>query len=137
MAMRWRLREFLVERGFSLASEISKIIRERTGHIISIQAICVLLNKPPKMLKVKTMNAICDAFYCKVSDFFEVIPRASLRPYATKTRIFGPTSSPKSGRTGPKRRAVAKQRSPSIDFAEFFPDARKFSTQRAIKKKKD
>jgi LacI family transcriptional regulator len=65
------------------ASQISKIILERTGYIISIQAVCDLLNGRPNMLKVKTLQAICDAFYCKLSDFCEVMPLAASKAHVT------------------------------------------------------
>src|SRR5882762_10542273 len=80
MGMKWRLREFLRERGMVRASQIRRTIEERTGYVRTEQAVCDLLNRPPLMLRVETMNAICEAFYCKLSDFCELIPDSASKP---------------------------------------------------------
>ncbi len=128
MEMRWTLREFLKERGITRASQISKIIHERTGYILSIQAVWDLLNGRPKMLKVKTLQAICDAFYCKLSGFCEVMPLAASKAHATMTRSSGAVGSSDSERTGSRQQPGDKRHNASVDFAALFPDARKFSS---------
>ena len=74
MSVKWILREVLAQRGFTTASEISRIIKERTGYRISTQAVCELLNGECKMLRLETTQAFCDAFGFRVSEFFEVVP---------------------------------------------------------------
>ena len=121
MKMTWRLREFLAERGFRRASEISRIIAERTGYKLSTQAVCDLLNSPPKMLRVETIQAICDAFYCRLADFCDVLPHASSREPMRKEVV-------RSTGNGITQKTIAKQRS-SLNFAELFPDAREYAPE--------
>ena len=49
MPTRWKLRELLNERGVKSASEISRSLEE-SGHQLSVQAVCDLLNRQPKMI---------------------------------------------------------------------------------------
>ncbi len=74
MPVVWKLRKVLGARGYTRASQISKIIRARTGYLLSTQAVCDLLNDQPKMLRLETSQALCDAFNCCLSDFVEVVP---------------------------------------------------------------
>jgi|SRR5215212_5114618 hypothetical protein len=74
MSVKWILREVLAQRGFTTASEISRIIQERTRYSISTQAVCDLLNDEPKMLRIETARAFCDAFGLRVSEFFDMEP---------------------------------------------------------------
>ncbi len=129
MEIKWTLREFLRERGITRASQISKIIRERTGYIISIQAVWDLLNGRPKMLRVKTLQAICDAFYCKLSDFCEVMPLAASNAQVTGTQVCDAVSSWNSERAGSRLQPGDKHHNASVDFAGFFPNARKYSSE--------
>ena len=77
MPATWKLREVLKERGANHASEISRIVLEQTGYQLSTQAVCDLLNRQPKMIRLETIQALCDAFYFRLSDVLEVLPIAS------------------------------------------------------------
>lgn len=134
MPVIWNLREWLRERGITRASQVSRIVRERTGYVLSTQAVCDLLNDQPKMLRLETSQALCDAFYCRLSDFFEVMPRAVCRPHVKTTRAFEAVSSRDNsmieteGARDKQRKGQGLSRENSnVDFASFFPDARKFS----------
>jgi hypothetical protein len=74
MSVKWILREVLAQRGFTTASEISRIIQERTRYSISTQAVCDLLNGEPKMLRLQTAQAFCNAFGIRGNEFFEMVP---------------------------------------------------------------
>ena len=74
MSVKWILREVLAQRGFTTASDISRIVQERARYSISTQAVCDLLNGEPKMLRLETAQAFCDAFGLRVSEFFEMGP---------------------------------------------------------------
>jgi putative transcriptional regulator len=115
MGMKWTIRAFLRERGMMRASEIRRVIEEQSGYVLSEQAVCDLLNRPPRMLRVETMNAICKAFYCKLSDFCELIPDSAAKPEVKTQKLKRRQKSDESQRNG------------SVDFAAFFPDARKYS----------
>jgi DNA-binding Xre family transcriptional regulator len=119
MPIKWNLREWLRERGVTRASHVSKIVFDRTGYVLSTQAVCDLLNDQPKMLRLETSEALCDAFYCQLSDFLEVKPRAVSRSRVKKNRQL---------ETGSSRddSMVESRENSKVDFASFFPDARKF-----------
>ncbi len=134
MPVIWNLRDLLKERGITRASEVSRIIRERTGYKLSTQAVCDLLNSQPKMVRIETTVAFCDAFYCRLSDFFEVSPIAGRKPQ-TKARGGGepPSSSndelrPTVSEPGdkPLKDGDLSSEIARIDFASFYPDAHKF-----------
>lgn len=127
MPSNWKLRELLKERGVKSASEISRSVRDQTGYQLSIQAVCDLLNAKPRMIRLETIQAICDSFYIRLSDFLEVLPSAAQKPKRT-TRSVGrkvdQTDTDESGQgvgctTVPRRKE-------KVDFAAFYPDARSF-----------
>ena len=124
MPTSWKLRELLKERGVKSASEISRSL-EKIGYQLSVQAVCDLLNRPPKMIRLETIEAICNAFYIPLSEFLEVLPMASRKPQK-KMRTLQTTSD------GRAQRARDRGVGPSIgtiDYAGFYPDARKFSSE--------
>ena len=124
MPTKWKLRELLKERGVKSASEISRSLEE-IGHQLSIQAVCDLLNRPPKMIRLETIEAICNAFYIPLSEFLEVLPMASQKPLK-RTRVRQTTSDESAQRA--RERGIG----PSIgtlDYAGFYPDARRFSSR--------
>ena len=95
MPTNWKLRELLKERGGNSASEISRIVLEQTGYQLSTQAVCDLLNRQPKMIRLETIQAFCDAFYIRLGDVLEVssaAQRAKRRREVSKsdaTQILG------------------------------------------------
>lgn len=131
MPIKWKLREWLRrERDQTRPTDISRMIYRRTGYKISVQAIAELLNNP-KMLRLETMEAICSSFDCKISDFLEVIPS----PYAglgqeTESRQLD-ASALASGiaRAGESSLSVGR-----MNWAEFYPDARSFSSNQTSTK---
>jgi len=123
MPTKWRLRELLKERGVKSASEISRSLEE-IGHQLSVQAVCDLLNRQPKMIRLETIEAICNAFYIPLSEFLEVLPMASQKPQKkTQTRQI---PSGESAQRARDREVGANIR--TLDYAGFYPDARKFSS---------
>jgi putative transcriptional regulator len=131
MPIKWKLREWLRrERAQTRPTDIGRMIYKRTGYKISVQAIAELLNNP-KMLRLETMEAICSTFDCKISDLLEVIPS----PYAglareAESRQFD-TSALTSGiaRAGESSSSVGR-----TNWAEFYPDARSFSSNQTSTK---
>ena len=102
MPTTWNLRSVLKERGISHASEISRLISERTGYQLSTQAVCDLLNTQPKMTRLETIQAFCGAFYFRLGDVLDVLPGAAEK----------------------RRKRVGNQ-----DFAAFYPNARDYSSE--------
>jgi putative transcriptional regulator len=136
MPVTWNLQAFLRERGITNASQVSRILRDRTGYELTPQAVCDLFNYQPLMLRAETMQALCDAFYCCLSDFFEVKPAAACRsrlrkPLAGDLRNSQTSSKieTQSDRGNDETHTCGGSRQhDSLDFAALFPDARKFST---------
>src|SRR5688572_23514521 len=123
MPTKWKLRELLKERGVKSASEVSRSLEE-IGHQLSVQAVCDLLNRQPKMIRLETIEAICNAFYIPLSEFLEVLPMASQKPQE-KTRTRQPPS--EKGGSRARDRGVGPGIR-TLDYAGFYPDARKFSS---------
>lgn len=124
MPTKWKLRELLKERGVKSASEISRSLEE-IGHQLSVQAVCDLLNRQPKMIRLETIEAICNAFYIPLSEFLEVLPTASQKPLK-RMRIRQTTSDESAQRA--RERGIGPSIG-TIDYAGFYPDARKFSSE--------
>lgn len=120
MSAKWKFQEFLASRGVVKASDAHRIIQQRTGHEISKQAVSKLLTRSPKMIRVETAVAICDAFYCQLSDFFEIGPPANGRRQFKAMRD-------KNGERRSDKQDGASTRG-KVDFADFFPDPRSFSS---------
>jgi DNA-binding Xre family transcriptional regulator len=130
MPINWKLRELLKERGGNNAAKISRIVLEQTGYQLSTQAVCDLLNRQPKMIRLETIQALCDAFYIRVADFLEVLPSAAAQKSTKKTRsLEGQLRQTNAGES--VQRALIPVATPTkkkVDFAAFYPDARKFSS---------
>jgi DNA-binding Xre family transcriptional regulator len=125
MPINWKLRDLLKERGGNNASEISRIVLDQTGYQLSTQAVCDLLRQP-KMIRLETMQAICNSFYIRLSDFVEVLPSAvqkAKKKRSVETRRRRTDSGDQRARV-PVATPVEKK----VDFAAFYPDARKFSS---------
>jgi len=127
MPINWKLRDLLKERGGNKAAEISRIVREQTGYQLSTQAVCDLLRQP-KMIRLETIQAICDSFYIRLSDFLEVLPSAAQKAKRTRSidRRRCHTNADESVQQA--LFPVATPAKKKVDFAAFYPDARKFLT---------
>ena len=125
MPINWKLRDLLKERGGNKAAEISRIVREQTGYQLSTQAVCDLLRQP-KMIRLETIQAICDSFCIRLSDFLEVLPSAAQNSKRTRSidRRRCHTNADES-----VQQALATRGKKKVDFAAFYPDARKFSAK--------
>jgi DNA-binding Xre family transcriptional regulator len=135
MPATWKLREVLKERGANHAAEISRIVLEQTGYQLSTQAVCDLLNRQPKMIRLETIQALCDAFYFRLSDVLEVLPMTSQKRQEKTRRLERPgLQYGKVRNTKPAQRAEraghagTSPGSRKIDFAAFYPNAREFSS---------
>ena len=132
MPIKWKLRECLEERGITSASEVSKLVRVRTGYVLSIQAVCDLFNEQPKMIRLETSEALCNAFHCCLNDFVEVVPKRVYNAPANKPRVVKTASPISETREGTgnddSNDGRSRRENSNLDFASYFPDARKFSS---------
>ncbi len=75
MPLVWNLKKWLaVERDIYRPSELQMLLAEKAGVELSIQAISALINGKPNALRLQTIQALCNALDCKLSDFCEVLP---------------------------------------------------------------
>ena len=134
MPINWKLRELLKERGGNSAAKIRKIVLEQTSYQLSTQAVCDLLRQP-KMIRLETMQAICDAFYIRIADFLDVFPSAA-QMAKKKTRSIESQRRHTNSRESAQRALlpVATPAKKKVDFAAFYPDARKFSSKSTKRK---
>src|SRR5579859_2221136 len=70
MPVRWNLKQWLaVERQIYRPSELQTVLEEKTEAQLSLQAISSLLNNVPSALRLSTIQALCNALNCTLSDF--------------------------------------------------------------------
>jgi transcriptional regulator with GAF, ATPase, and Fis domain len=86
MPLSWTLKQWLTanrglqlrtSRAHSNAKKIQNIIQHRTGYKIPLTTVHTLLEKQPKTLDSKILQAICDTFQCELNDFCAVSPAPS------------------------------------------------------------
>lgn len=91
MPINWNLRERLRQLGITKAAEISRTIYDRTEYRISTQAVCDLLNDKPKMIRLDTAQAFCDAFRLQLGDFCQIVPGPQRKLQARSSNVRPPT----------------------------------------------
>ncbi|HLZ58266.1 MAG TPA: helix-turn-helix transcriptional regulator, partial [Ktedonosporobacter sp.] len=75
MPIQWNLRQWLASnRQIYRPSELRSLLEEKAGTQLSWQAISSLLNTVPSALRLSTIQALCNALNCNLSDFFDVLP---------------------------------------------------------------
>jgi DNA-binding Xre family transcriptional regulator len=75
MPVVWKLKKWLaVERDIYRPSELQTLLAEKAGVQLSIQALSALINSTPGGLRFQTVQALCNALNCELSDFCRVLP---------------------------------------------------------------
>lgn len=75
MAVVWTLKKWLaVNRDIYRASELQLLLADKVGVRLSLQAISAIINAQPSALRLQTIQALCNALDCKLSDFCDVVP---------------------------------------------------------------
>jgi DNA-binding Xre family transcriptional regulator len=73
MAINWRLKTYLsTTHSIYTIVDLKKLISKRTGIVISLQNLSNIVNKRPKQIRLETIEIICSALDCQLSDFLEV-----------------------------------------------------------------
>src|SRR3989339_144503 len=76
MAINWKLKTYLITiHAIYTLCDLQKIISQKTGVIISVQNLANMANKRPKQIRLETIELICSALNCKLSDILEIKPR--------------------------------------------------------------
>ncbi len=103
MAIIWNLKKWLaLERDIYRPSELQALLAQNAGVQLSLQAISALINGKPNALRLQTIQALCNALDCKLSDFCDVVPdtpkeRQKQRKVAggSPIRLYGSKETPK------------------------------------------
>jgi putative transcriptional regulator len=74
MALEWRLRQVMVERGIWSGAELGRLMKEKAGYNLSAPSISALLSGNPKQVKAETMDALCTTLECTPSDLWKHTP---------------------------------------------------------------
>ena len=75
MPVVWNLKKWLVvERDIYRPSELQELLKSEAGIYLSLQSVSALINGKPNALRLQTIQALCNALNCKLSDFCDVIP---------------------------------------------------------------
>jgi len=116
MPVVWNLKKWLaVERDIYRPSEVQILLAERAGVQLSLQAVSALINGTPSALRLQTIQALCNALDCKLSDFCDVLPEATT----------GQQKHRKAAGEAPVRLYGAKDR--AKDRESIFPDPHQFA----------
>lgn len=75
--IKWKLKRFLSEKHHLYSvTELQKRIVKKTGVAISLANLCKLVNGQPGMLRLSTIEILCTALDCQLTDFCQVGPKA-------------------------------------------------------------
>lgn len=107
MPITWNLRKWLaLHRDIYRPADLQALLKDKAGVILSHQAVAALMQGTPSALRLQTMQALCNALDCQLSDFCEVTPDA---PAARTRRRKVANASPTSPQ--PPRRLYGAERS--------------------------
>lgn len=119
MPVIWNLKKWLaVNHDIYKPSELQTALRERAGVQLSLQAISTLINNKPHALRLQTVQAICDALDCKMSDFCDVVPDPDRMQNRRRRKVVG----------GLPSRLYGKKEEEAEKGESIFPDPRRFRT---------
>jgi DNA-binding Xre family transcriptional regulator len=115
MAIVWNLRKWLaVNRDIYRPSELQALLIRETGIQLSLQAISALLSNKPQALRMQTVQALCNALNCNLSDFCDVLPdpaeeRRQRKTVNASAQLYG-----------------GKSKASSHEDESIFPDPKRF-----------
>lgn len=117
MPVVWNLKKWLaVERDIYRPVELQALLVEKVGVQLSLQAISALINGKPSALRIQTIQALCNALDCKLSDFCEVLPDSPSQQQKQR----------KAGGEAPSRLYGGKEK--SLEEDSIFPDPHEFTS---------
>ena len=74
MALKWRLRQVMAERGIWSGADLGRLMEQKAGYKLSAPSISALLTEEPRQVKAQTMDALCMALDCTPSDLWQHTP---------------------------------------------------------------
>jgi DNA-binding Xre family transcriptional regulator len=74
MPLIWKLKRVMVlQKDWHRASDLQAALA-KCGLRMSLTSCCALVNKTPEALRVPTLEALCKALNCRLSDFCQIEP---------------------------------------------------------------
>src|SRR6266516_1885779 len=102
MPLIWNLRKWLaINRDIYRPVDLQKLIAEKAGVQLSLQAVSALMQSHPSALRIATLKALCTALDCKASEFFDVLP-PSQEEQTSRQRVAGEAPTPLYGTKKPE-----------------------------------
>jgi DNA-binding Xre family transcriptional regulator len=90
MPIVWNLKKWLaVNHDIYRPSELQTLLAEKAGVQLSLQAISALLNHQPSALRLQTIQVLCNALDCQLSDFCEVLPDPQKEQKHSRSKAVG------------------------------------------------
>jgi putative transcriptional regulator len=74
MALKWRLRQVMAERGVWSGADLGRLMEQKAGYKLSAPSISALLTEEPRQVKAQTMDALCTALDCTPSELWHHTP---------------------------------------------------------------
>lgn len=71
MAIEWRLRQVMARNNVWTGSELLRLMERKAGYSMTPPSISALLNDPPKLMRMETLDALCTALDCSPNDLIE------------------------------------------------------------------
>jgi len=113
VTLEWRLRRVMAEQGVWTGAELARLLWEQAGYRLTAPSISDLLTRPPRQLKVETLDALCTALACSPADLLAHTPSRRAVPAAAPA----PAAAARAGRKehrppppGPAGRSTARRR---------------------------
>lgn len=75
MAIHWKLKKYAIDQHSLIRlKDLQQYVVDKTGIIISVQHLSDLVRGCPKSIKLSTMETLCSAFNCTLSDLLVIEP---------------------------------------------------------------
>ena len=74
MALEWRLRRGMAERGVWTGAELARLLGEKAGYRLTAPSISDLMSRQPRQLKMDTLDALCTALDCSPEELLSHTP---------------------------------------------------------------
>jgi putative transcriptional regulator len=74
MALKWRLRQVMADRGIWSGAELGRLMEQKAGYKLSAPSLSALLTEQPKQMKAQTLDALCTALDCTPADLWQHTP---------------------------------------------------------------
>lgn len=71
MTIEWKLRQVMAKNNVWTGSELLRLMEAKAGYTMTPPSISALLNAPPKLIRLETLDALCTALDCKPSELIE------------------------------------------------------------------